>query len=216
MEERMKPGGLIGVTLELLRNNAAAAMAAFAGLVAVSTAFDVLRPESYTNLPASIAGMLAQFILTKIALDRLGVVQRTSRGTGPAFIGLSILTNLGILAGLVLLVLPGIYLVMRWSASVPILIAEESGPIESIGESWRRTNGHVVPITIAYLFSLLPLLGILGIGLVEGVFPDLAGPATALGLNLFVYAWLILSWYLSIAIYLAVSRVPDDLEQVFA
>ncbi len=212
----MKPGGLIGVTLELLRNNAAAAMAAFAGLVAVSTAFDVLRPESYTNLPASIAGMLAQFILTKIALDRLGVVQRTSRGTGPAFIGLSILTNLGILAGLVLLVLPGIYLVMRWSASVPILIAEESGPIESIGESWRRTNGHVVPITIAYLFSLLPLLGILGIGLVEGVFPDLAGPATALGLNLFVYAWLILSWYLSIAIYLAVSRVPDDLEQVFA
>ncbi|MBC9034054.1 hypothetical protein IAG41_16825 [Sphingomonas sp. JC676] len=216
MEERISPGGLVGATLTLLRNNAAAATAAFVGLVAIATIFDMLQPGSYTNLPLGIAGALAQFILTKSALDRLGVVQRISHGAGVGFIGLSILTNLGILVGLVLLVLPGIYLAMRWSPSVSVLIAEESGPIESMGESWRRTNGYVMPITIAYLFSLLPLLGIIGVGVAEGLFPEFAGPIEALGLNLFVYAWLILSWYLSIAIYLAISRVPDDLEQVFA
>jgi len=57
-------------------------------------------------------------------------------------LGLVILFGLGIWVGFLLLIIPGIMLMVRWSVAVPACVLEGTGPVASLGRSAALTKGH--------------------------------------------------------------------------
>lgn len=215
MHENLDAGRLVASMFDLMRDNAIAVAASIAGLSALGVASDMHDPEALTSVPISIASMVAQFIVVRSALERLGLVQRSGRAVG-AYVGVSILATLGILLGLVLLVIPGVVLAIRWSVVAPIVLAEEQGVAESLRESWARTKGHFAAILVASLVPFVPLAG----GIVAYAMTDpetvqipLAASVVA---NICINAFLALNWLLSVAIYSAVMDAREPLEEIFA
>lgn len=221
MNERLRVGALLTGMLRMINGNLVGALIALVLATAVATVFDLLQPDTINNLPASLAGAVMQFVLTKTALGRVGLLHR-GRSAVLSFIGLNICTSMGILLGMLLLIVPGLILAARWSASLPILLAEDVGVGESLGESWRRTEGNTVSILLAFLVVAAPFLVLLVASAAvaaagPAVMPVSVDPAIQAGLtNLAAYAAQIVGVYLNVAIYAAVTVEPEGVEQVFA
>ncbi len=75
-------------------------------------------------------------------------------------IGITILMFLGAFLGFILLIVPGIMLLLRWSVSIPVRIMEGPGILKSMGRSAELTRGHRWAI-----FGTLIVFGIISIGL---------------------------------------------------
>lgn len=67
-----------------------------------------------------------------------------------------IVTGLGIALGLLLLIIPGIVLMLRWYVAVPCAVLERTGVSESMARSKYLTRGHQGTI-----FWLLCVIGLL-------------------------------------------------------
>ncbi|HKD20508.1 MAG TPA: hypothetical protein VKB71_00785, partial [Rhizomicrobium sp.] len=104
-------------------------------------------------------------------------------------IGLSIVSTLGVMLGLVLLVVPGIILALGWAIAVPVRVIERTGVFASLSRSWQLTSGYKGTIFLLFLvFTLASLLfSFLGQSM-AGVF-SLTRPAqpTELPILYFVY-----------------------------
>ncbi len=75
-------------------------------------------------------------------------------------LGLVIIQGLGVLAGLVALIIPGIILALRWSVSVPAAVEERCGAFEALRRSRYLTDGYKGTI-----FSVLFVLNFLSRGI---------------------------------------------------
>ncbi len=68
----------------------------------------------------------------------------------------SILYGLAVLGGLILFVVPGIYLALRLQFYSYVLLDKDTGVIDSLKKSWKLTQGNVINL---FLFMLL-IIGI--------------------------------------------------------
>ena len=86
-----------------------------------------------------------------VGADRPGSVERgsTSNSLGVRVL-LTLLAafvaGLAIVVGLLLLVLPGLYLFTRLYLVVPAVMLSDDGPLEALGSSWDRTEGDVLTV----------------------------------------------------------------------
>jgi hypothetical protein len=207
-------GALLRSTLALLRGNAPLAAAAFAAMIAKDVASDLL-PHFRTL--AGLLGLLVppffQYELTLAALGRCGFAVR---GHGPrrfwALVLLLIVSGLGIVLGLALLILPGLYLAVRWSVSVPVLIAERVGVIESLKRSGEQTKRRFWPIlavlALTWLlagFLVVPAELLLGEGKIAQTLVTSAEISMAL----------IFGWHAAVAIYVS-GKPNQSLAEIFA
>jgi hypothetical protein len=103
---------------------------------------------------------------------------------------ISVLYLLGVSAGMVLLIIPGMILAVAWSVAVPVRVVENTGISESFGRSRALTKGYRWPIfwivvmygILAFLLSAI-VLAVIGVGL--------SGSATAFrNIPLIVVTWL--------------------------
>lgn len=78
----------------------------------------------------------------------------------PILVG-SVLAALGIFAGLLLLIVPGIVLAVRWAIWTPALVLEERGPTSALGRSNQLVKGHSWTILAIVLITAV-LSGIAG------------------------------------------------------
>lgn len=76
-------------------------------------------------------------------------------------VAIGILAGLGIVAGLILLVVPGLMLFTAWMVTVPAYIVEKRGIFESFSRSAELTSGHRWP-----LFGLMIIYAV-GAGLID-------------------------------------------------
>lgn len=53
-----------------------------------------------------------------------------------------ILFALAVVAGFILLVVPGVMLALAWSLIGPVIVAEGAGPVRAMGRSWDLTSGY--------------------------------------------------------------------------
>ena len=82
-----------------------------------------------------------------------------------ASLGIMFLGGLGILFGLLLLIVPGVFLTLAWSFALPIAIDRNLGPIAALGESFRLTEGHRLSLLVLWLAFLgITLLGLCACG----------------------------------------------------
>jgi hypothetical protein len=83
---------------------------------------------------------------------------------------IAFLSMLGMMAGIMLLIVPGIIVALMWAVVVPVLIVEKTGITETFGRSRALTKGFrgrifllvlmYLAITIAIGFATRPLMGI--------------------------------------------------------
>ena len=115
--------------------------------------------------------------------------------------GASILAGIAITIGLLLIIVPGLFLITIWAVIVPVIIIERSGALASFGRSRELVRGHgwhvfgtlvlvyiimlVVNIVLGLIFSALPHT--LGAGLSSVISGTLISPFLALVVTLVYY-----------------------------
>lgn len=139
--------------------------AALAAILLISSvvlaALDVYSSEGMALLLASAAGILVDALVNFRMIRKTGLARGHIRPRIAGLFGLQLLMALPILAGLALLVLPGIYLWARWYIAYPILVAEDLGVTEAMRRSWRLTKGRelsLAPIAVGPFVLLIMLV----------------------------------------------------------
>lgn len=220
-------GSLLAHTFALIANDAGAALAAFGGIVAVSTALDIAMPNggNFVTLPV----LVVQYYMIRRLVDRLHLRSADSPAGFGSFFVLGLITGIPILLGYVALIIPGIYLTARWTMADAALLAENEGAGRAAQHAWSASAGQTMPIAIAQLVLALPLIVGLIMILTAGIS---AGAAAANGsgvaldetawhgvdlvFNLLVYASQVAGWYFGVAAYdLIVGRPTAALSGIF-
>jgi hypothetical protein len=180
-QRELKIGAIIDKSLAVLERTA---MPALIFVIALSVVDGVIAYFTANAAPLSqlavtplqiVVGVFFSYQLLKAMVERTGL---RSRGEGDVFLayfGLTILYGLAVALGLILLVIPALFLIARWSLAQPLVVARGDGVMKAFGQSWERTSGNDFPIIVAVLlFWLVPI----GISIAAGVmFPkgDLTG-----------------------------------------
>jgi len=156
-----------------------------------------------------VAAFLLQATLVKAVQDvrdgrvdlSLGETVRAATPYLGAVAGASILAGIAITVGLILLIVPGLYLITIWAVIVPVIVLEQSGALASFGRSYQLVKGrgwHVfwtlvlmyiillaVSLVLGLIFSALPHA--LGRGLSSVISGTLIAPFLALVVTLVYY-----------------------------
>lgn len=132
-----------------------------------------------------------------------------------AYVGLTIISSLGMIVGFLALIVPGIVVMCRWSASSGFLLGERTGVVDSMGESWDATRGRGWPIFFAGLamFAAYLLIAAAVGGAVSAAGEEIivaAAAALAEGFGT------VLSLAFGIAVYLLVHDRTTQVSEVFA
>jgi hypothetical protein len=78
-------------------------------------------------------------------------------GQVPAQLVMFLFNSLAVALGLVLLIVPGLYLAVALSMAFPALVLERQGPIEALGYSWRLVRGNWWPTNAILLVTIVML-----------------------------------------------------------
>ncbi|MEW4448227.1 hypothetical protein [Qipengyuania sp. JC766] len=106
------------------------------------------------QISAAIVSVIAGYFLLVKLVETAGM-RFDTRNRIWAYIGLSILSLLGIIVGFILLIIPGLILITRWCAAPGFLVGSGEGVTDALGASWRATEGHSWQIFFAGLVIFL-------------------------------------------------------------
>jgi len=166
----LKIGKIIDKTLGVIEVNAVPALIFVLVLAAVGTAITSGSASSTPlqvaggQLLRSVVGIVCGYFLLVAMMRRLNLSQAGADVFLP-YLGLSALYTLGILLGMIAIILPGLFLMTRWSIAQPLLVARRGGVMASFGESWDRTKGNEIAIFVAALaLALIPIAVMIAAG----------------------------------------------------
>jgi hypothetical protein len=94
----------------------------------------------------------------------IGELFERTRPRLPALIGAGIVAGLAVAIGLVLLIVPGLFLLTRWILIPAVIVIEKRRAGDSFDRSWELTRGHGWPVFGCLIVSFLLY------ALVQGVF----------------------------------------------
>jgi hypothetical protein len=113
----------------------------------------------------------------------------------------SILAGIAITIGLILIIIPGLWLITIWAVIIPVIVIERSGALASFGRSRQLVRGHgwhvfgtlvlvfiimlVVDFVVSLIFSALPYVWRTGLGTI--ISGTLIAPYLALVVTLIYY-----------------------------
>jgi hypothetical protein len=156
----------------------------------VKSGAGLLSFQSFLTQHPFISILAVPLYLFLIAILQTSVLRATIvdlRGERPGFsdcfgfalallfpiLGLSLLATISVAIGLVLLIVPGILLILRWAVAMPVLVQERRGILDSMARSRDLTKG-----------SRWTLLGVWLILAAAGVLAGLMIGRVAIPLNL--------------------------------
>jgi hypothetical protein len=167
MEPRLEARTLLA-TMREMASLAVITLLLFVGLItAVGTVLD-LAGKSPFNFLNTIVSLVAGYLLLRAMLLAAGLAEAGSVAAFGSYFGMSLLEGLGIIAGVLLLIVPGIILAVRWSVAGPYLLCERSGVSDALGRSFERTKGSGWIIFGVSLLGALPILAAALIGGIAG------------------------------------------------
>lgn len=113
----------------------------------------------------SVVGVCLNFFLLYALLQLGDAPDGATHSRIGAFFWLSIVHSVAVSIGLVVFVLPGMYLVLRWLPAFTRLLKSEDGIMEALRWSWEKTSGRerdlAIPfffVMFAYVLALAPVL----------------------------------------------------------
>ena len=197
-------GDIIGRTTELLRTNALRVAVAIASTSFLGFAVDLGWIGLDAQFLLTALTIVLQFWITASLLDDLGLRKATRRRFG-AFFLLGIVTGLGLIIGFLFLIIPGVILLVRWSVSVPAVVANDDGFAEAMAYSWSVTQPLFWPILRAFIIIYGPAALAAGAGYI--IQTDGGAELGAAIIELSINASVIAGWHMAIAVY--VAQQPD-------
>lgn len=181
--KRVEVGGVVGETFSVYRDNAVVLIGGAVVVFAVVGLVSGLLSEAgglLATLLALVVRMAGQALYTGFVVKLVEDVRDGRRdfsvgelfssaapAIGPLIV-MSILFGLGVGLGLILLIVPGLFLLTIWAVTAPSIVIERVGALESFGRSRELVKGHGWPvfgtIAVVWLISVViaALLG--GIG----------------------------------------------------
>lgn len=226
---------LNGIAQEL-RENSAIALTYLAIVVPFGTLAGYLNPgdgEDFFNLGLTVdqallpqgalaaAVQIGSIVLGLIAYYWL-VAGMTLRTASPGFdrilpfIGIYILSWIGIGFGILLFVIPGIYLAVRWVAVLPLLITRQDYAMDAFGDSDELTQGYGWSLVGTALICALVLMALAIV--TEGLATVLAGGgsfATALSASVFENVTALVYAAFTVTVYRQLAPKGEEMAQVF-
>jgi hypothetical protein len=164
------------------------------------------------NLAIGCAGMVMPYAITRAVLRPILPPDQPIPSFGRYFL-LSLATGLSIMLGLVLLILPGIYLAVRWSASAAAMLARDLDVGESMSASWRLTREYQWTILLFIVTLWLPFIAVVAV--TASIDPYVVSPASAILSNLVINLALLAGVHAGVAIYLAADG-GAEIAEIFA
>jgi hypothetical protein len=182
-------------------------------VAAVIAALFALAGGTIGALLGSLVGIIAAFLLQATLVKAvqdvrdgradLSIGETVSAATPylAAVAGASILAGIAITIGLILLIVPGLYLITIWAVIVPVIVLEGAGVFASFGRSQQLVRGHgwhvfgtlvlawiimlVVNLVLGLIFAALPHA--LSSGLASVISGTIVAPFIALIVTLVYY-----------------------------
>jgi membrane-anchored glycerophosphoryl diester phosphodiesterase (GDPDase) len=193
----LKIGVIIDKSLAVLERVVAPALIFFVALTAANAAIGYFTANAapLSQLAATplriVIAVFFSYQLLNVMVTRTGLRSRGGADVFLTYFGLTVLYGLAVAVGFMLLVIPALFLISRWSLAQPLVVARGEGVMKAFGESWERTSGNEFPIIAAVLVLVIapqalsvatgmmfPKDSLLGIGLSQA----LASVASVLGL----------------------------------
>jgi hypothetical protein len=163
----LKIGVIIDKTLGVLERTAVPALIYFAVLTLVNGAITYFTGAMIAPLQVlaiqllkMVVGIVAGYLLLDVMVRKIGLLSRKGDDAFMTFFGLSLLSGLAVFVGFILLVIPGLFLIARWSIAQPLVVARGDGVRQALGESWERTRGNEFQILIAMLALLVLFIAV--------------------------------------------------------
>lgn len=193
-QRRLTVGGVIDEAFKLYAAHAgvlilaAAAIFIIAGLIqGLLTEADSFILRLAGSLVSLVAGTLfTGFVVSLVADVREGRTEFTAGellSSGwhavPRLIINGILLGIGVMIGLLLLIVPGLYLLTIWAVTAPSIVVERRGAIEAFGRSYELVKGNGWTVFGAIVVAFLILMGFgLIAAAIGAAIGDLAGAIT--------------------------------------
>jgi hypothetical protein len=132
----------------------------------------------------TLAGFVLQAALTRASVDDLsgkGVSIGAALSTGVAMMlplfGLGIIMGLGIGVGMLLLIVPGIFLALMWIVASPVLVVERLGIFPSLQRSGKLTENHrwaILGLIVLYVIIVIIIQIVIGL-MIPGAAATMSG-----------------------------------------
>jgi len=128
----------------------------------------------------------------------------------PALLMTGLLVTFGFLAGLMLLVVPGVIFAVAAFVATAVTVVEKPGAVESLTRSATLTRGVRLPILGLWSVFLAAglMVGIVG-GMVVGAFTSLGEPGRVIGSAIGAAMGSILSAFMTLAVAVVYFRLSD-------
>lgn len=174
--------------------------------------------EVYTKqwpviLLSSLTSLLLLAWIIGLAEGRpLGAQMRRSLPRLPLAVAAFVVVYLGLVAGMIFLVLPGLYVAAMWAFVLPLVLDDRAGFVEAFSESQRITQGRRWKLLLYFCVPGVVALAMAGVTMwVTPGFGDIGAepPLWTLALNLPVALWQ-LSFF--VALYQAVLATTPTVE----
>ena len=133
------------------------------------------------------------------------------------YLGISLLSTIGLVLGLLLLVIPGLIFATRSLLVAPMVLDRETPAMDSFVESWERTQSSAW--SIFGVFVVLVVLYLIPNGMSQFLTDRLNGNARIAGWlieSLISQIWTIVSIGISVGAYRLLGDSTRELEEVFA
>lgn len=207
--------GFLATFSALLRSHAAVLLPVAIAMTTIDTAVEIALDPTF-QIISGLAPMLVAFLLTRRIMRAEGLIE--DGGGFVRYFLVSALSTVGMILGAFLLILPGIFIAVRWGAATSLAIARDLRTSEALSESWKLTQPSTKFLMLLYL-----ALGIIYCGLLAGInylFDPLIGDgngwATPLATNLILTFGYIVSLVVNVATYIELLGRRTYIEAVFA
>lgn len=182
-------------------------------IIAGYTALDLVSERVNT-----ISGVIVSVFVQYAFLERvLPLPSGATRRYGSLF-GSGLLSGLGIMLGLLLLIVPGLYLSARWALTSPFVVAGQRRATEAISASWDATAECWRPLLLAYVLlgvtATVPLGALVFYSQFSGG-EDLSQVAELLLINTWTSVFTIGAWLIGAAGYRLMADRLESIEDVF-
>lgn len=201
----LKIGAIIDKTLGVVEHSMAPSLIYLVAITAISSAIGYFTVEmtaptqqAVIGLVKFAVGVIAAYLLLEAMVRKTGLRSREGEAVFFPYLGLSIVYALGVMVGFILLIIPGLLIMARWSIAQPILVARGEGAMAALGESWERTRGNEFPILVAAVALIIVLIAVV---IASSVFFDQASPAGIVITQLASSAITVVSLAMGVALY---------------
>lgn len=215
---------MLGATWALLRRRPLGLLAGAIGMAALDSVLDIVAPDSGATFISNIASIAVIYVIFRALLRDEDMIEH--EGSFGSYFGVSMLTGLGMIVGLLLLVVPGLYLMGRWSLASAMVIAKGMKTTEAMRASWEASEHCVWKLVAVYtLWFGVFFAAVLVLGAGAGFAAVTAGgdadvvdssPVFIIALNLAVNLGVVASAYLNVAVFQQVVGGDKAFREVFA